>query len=217
MEKRHGWLHCAAVFIQCLSSAQGLRLFPVFCNCKQGAVNNPAHVSVPTLSEACPQGESPVARLGRKAHAHAALSHVAKSSKVAVPLCIPATTHNAGCLLTGSPTECVVTLFNFCESGRWETVPQSRFNLHFSNYGYGWTSFHMFKYHFYIFSGDCLFSSSSIPFLVFLPFVRLGILVLYLWYMSQQVSCLQTLLCCFFFSFFMVEVLLILGSTFITC
>ena len=77
MEKRHGWLHCAAVFIQCLSSAQGLRLFPVFCNCKQGAVNNPAHVSVPTLSEACPQGESPVARLGRKAHAHAALSHVA--------------------------------------------------------------------------------------------------------------------------------------------
>ena len=169
MEKRHGWLHCAAVFIQCLSSAQGLRLFPVFCNCKQGAVNNPAHVSVPTLSEACPQGESPVARLGRKAHAHAALSHVAKSSKVAVPLCIPATTHNAGCLLTGSPTECVVTLFNFCESGRWETVPQSRFNLHFSNYGYGWTSFICLSTIFIYFRGTVSFPHLLFHFWSFYP------------------------------------------------
>lgn len=167
MEKRNGWLHCAAVFIQSLSPAQGLRLFPVFCNYKQGAIN-PAHVYIFTLLEVCLQGEFLVAQLGQKVHAHIILSHVAKSPpKWLCHSAFPPATYNAGCFLTGPPTECVVILFNFCKSGRWETAPQSSFNLHFSNYGYGWTSFHMFKYHFYPFSGDCLLSSFSIPFLVF--------------------------------------------------
>ena len=216
------WLHCAAVFVQSLSSAQVLQWFPVFCNYKQAAINNPVHMYIFTLLEVGLQGKFLVALLAQKVNAYVVLSHIAKSPpKWLYQFAFPPAMYNGGCFLTGSPTECVVILFNFCKSGRWETIPQCSFNLHFSNYGYGWTAFQMFKYHFYTFSGDCLFSSFSIPFLFFLPFVRvkkkmiLGILALYLWYMSQQVGCLQTLKCCIFF-LFMVEVLLILGSTFIT-
>lgn len=115
MEKRNGWLHCAAVFIQSLSPAQGLRLFPVFCNYKQGAINNPEHVYIFTLLEVCLQGEFLVALLGQKVHAHVILSHVAKSPpKWLCHSAFPPATYNAGCFLTVPPTECVVILFNFC-------------------------------------------------------------------------------------------------------
>lgn len=36
----------------------------------------------------------------------------------AVPIRVPTATRGRVCFLTGSPTECVVRLFNFCQSGR---------------------------------------------------------------------------------------------------
>lgn len=125
-EKRNRWLHCAAVFIQPLSSAQVLRLFPVVCNYEQGAVNNPGHMYISTLSEVCLQGKFLAALLGQKVNAYGVLSHIAKSPpKWLHQFAFPPAMYNGGCFLTGSPTECVVILFNFCKSGRWETVPHS--------------------------------------------------------------------------------------------
>lgn len=39
------------------------------------------------------------------------------------------------------PTECVVIVFNFVQSYKWEVVSQSCFNLHFSNYEWVLTFF----------------------------------------------------------------------------
>lgn len=72
-----------------------------------------------TLLEVGLQGKFLVALLGQKANAYVVVSHVAKSPpKWLDQFAFPPAVYDGGCLLTGSPTECAVILFNFCKSGR---------------------------------------------------------------------------------------------------